>query len=109
MTCLQPSLPLPHPTPKSNQPDLIAVCLPVTHIPSPPPKGGHLLNHDDVIGTRAVSFIIYLTDPDEPWSAADGGALELYPLVEDEGGGEGEGGRARELMSCSEACVCREQ
>ncbi|KAF8060096.1 Ogd [Scenedesmus sp. PABB004] len=30
----------------------------------------------------AVSFIIYLTDPDDPWTAADGGALELYPLVE---------------------------
>ncbi|KAF6252117.1 Oxoglutarate and iron-dependent oxygenase degradation C-term-domain-containing protein [Scenedesmus sp. NREL 46B-D3] len=45
-------------------------------------QGGHLLNHDDVIGTRAVSFIIYLTDPDEPWAAEDGGALELYPLVE---------------------------
>jgi Rps23 Pro-64 3,4-dihydroxylase Tpa1-like proline 4-hydroxylase len=42
------------------------------------------LNHDDVISTRAVSFIIYLTDPDEPWTAEDGGALELYPLVEGE-------------------------
>lgn len=27
-------------------------------------RGCHLLCHDDVIGTRAVSFIIYLTDPD---------------------------------------------
>lgn len=35
--------------------------------------------HDDVIGDRAVSFIIYLVDPDG-WSADDGGALELYPL-----------------------------
>lgn len=43
------------------------------------------MNHDDVIGTRAVSFIIYLTDPDEPWRAEEGGALELYPLVEGEG------------------------
>lgn len=43
---------------------------------------GHLLAHDDVIGSRRVSFIVYLTDPDEPWdAAADGGALELYPLV----------------------------
>lgn len=42
------------------------------------------MNHDDVISTRAVSFIIYLTDPDEPWTAEDGGALELYPLVEGE-------------------------
>lgn len=40
----------------------------------------HLMCHDDVISTRCVSFIIYLTDPDEEWTAADGGALELYPL-----------------------------
>jgi Rps23 Pro-64 3,4-dihydroxylase Tpa1-like proline 4-hydroxylase len=33
-----------------------------------------------VIGTRRVSYIIYLTDPDEPWCAADGGNLELYAL-----------------------------
>lgn len=39
-----------------------------------------LLNHDDVIGTRRVSFILYLTDPDHPWQADDGGALELYPV-----------------------------
>lgn len=44
--------------------------------------GGHLLCHDDVIGTRRVSWIIYLTDPDDPWTEADGGALELYPCVE---------------------------
>eukprot|EP00887_Chlorella_sp_A99_P006370 scaffold3.g6370.t1 len=42
-------------------------------------QGGHLLCHDDVIGDRRVSYIIYLTDPDEPWTAEDGGALELYP------------------------------
>jgi hypothetical protein len=41
-----------------------------------------LLCHDDVIGTRCISFIIYLTDPDEVWEAADGGALEIYPLSE---------------------------
>lgn len=41
--------------------------------------GGHLLCHDDVIGDRRVSFIVYLTDPDDGWTAADGGALELYP------------------------------
>lgn len=29
-----------------------------------------------------VSYIIYLTDPDEPWTQEDGGSLELYPLVE---------------------------
>uniref|UniRef100_A0A7R9YSB2 Fe2OG dioxygenase domain-containing protein n=1 Tax=Chlamydomonas euryale TaxID=1486919 RepID=A0A7R9YSB2_9CHLO len=45
-------------------------------------SGGHLLAHDDVIGTRRVSWIIYLTEPDEPWTAADGGALELYPQEE---------------------------
>jgi Rps23 Pro-64 3,4-dihydroxylase Tpa1-like proline 4-hydroxylase len=40
----------------------------------------HLLCHDDVIGTRRVSYIIYLSDPDESWTAEDGGAIELYPL-----------------------------
>lgn len=45
-------------------------------------KGGHLLCHDDVIGTRRISYIIYLTDPDEAWKECDGGALELYPLVQ---------------------------
>lgn len=43
------------------------------------PAGGHLLCHDDVIGDRRVSYIIYLTDPDEGWTEDDGGALELYP------------------------------
>ena len=43
-------------------------------------QGCHLLCHDDVIGTRRVSYIIYLTDPDDAWDARDGGALELYPL-----------------------------
>ena len=43
-------------------------------------NGGHLLCHDDVIGTRRVSFVIYLTDPDEAWEDEDGGALELFPL-----------------------------
>ena len=41
-------------------------------------QGCHLLVHDDVIGTRKVSYIIYLTNPDESWSEADGGHLELY-------------------------------
>ncbi|KAJ3039827.1 hypothetical protein HDV00_011735 [Rhizophlyctis rosea] len=44
-------------------------------------KGCHLINHDDVIGTRRVSYILYLTDPDQPWDPKDGGALELYPVV----------------------------
>ena len=43
------------------------------------PVGGHLLCHDDVIGDRRVSYIIYLTDPDMGWKEEDGGALELYP------------------------------
>ena len=38
--------------------------------------GCHLLCHDDVIGTRKVSYIIYLTEPN--WTAEEGGALELY-------------------------------
>ena len=42
--------------------------------------GCHLLCHDDVIGTRRVSYIIYLTDPDDEWEEKDGGALELYPI-----------------------------
>lgn len=43
----------------------------------------HLLCHDDVIGTRRISFILYLSDPDEEWHAEDGGAIELYPLEGD--------------------------
>jgi hypothetical protein len=45
-------------------------------------QGCHLLNHDDVIGTRRVSYILYLTDPEQPWQPKDGGALELYPVIE---------------------------
>lgn len=45
-------------------------------------EGCHLLNHDDVIGTRRVSYILYLTDPDCRWDPKNGGALELYPVVE---------------------------
>ena len=41
--------------------------------------GSHLLCHDDVIGSRRVSYILYLTDPDNPWQADWGGALRLYP------------------------------
>ncbi|CAO3618109.1 unnamed protein product [Cunninghamella blakesleeana] len=44
-------------------------------------EGCHLLNHDDVIGTRRVSYILYLTDPDQSWDPKDGGALELYPVI----------------------------
>ena len=41
--------------------------------------GCHLLCHDDVIGTRKISYILYLTDDD--WKATEGGALELYDSV----------------------------
>lgn len=44
-------------------------------------KGCHLLNHDDVIGTRRVSYILYLLPPDEPWDPKWGGALRLFPTV----------------------------
>jgi prolyl 3-hydroxylase /prolyl 3,4-dihydroxylase len=48
--------------------------------------GSHLLAHDDVIGTRAVAYIVYLTDPGPAsgaaaWQAEDGGQLELYPCA----------------------------
>lgn len=56
-------------------------------------RGGHLLCHDDVIGTRAVSFIIYLTDPERPWKAENGGLLELYPQ---------DPGRAAMLCVCAQ-------
>lgn len=42
-------------------------------------KGCHLLQHDDVIGTRQISFIIYLPDPDKIWKEHYGGALRLFP------------------------------
>ncbi|KAL9082326.1 MAG: hypothetical protein Q9159_006498 [Coniocarpon cinnabarinum] len=42
--------------------------------------GCHLLCHDDVIGSRRVSYILYLTDPDKPWRPEWGGALRLYPM-----------------------------
>jgi Rps23 Pro-64 3,4-dihydroxylase Tpa1-like proline 4-hydroxylase len=46
-------------------------------------EGCHLLNHDDVIGTRRISFILYMPgDPDEHWDPSFGGALELYPVIE---------------------------
>jgi prolyl 3-hydroxylase /prolyl 3,4-dihydroxylase len=44
--------------------------------------GCHLLCHDDVIGSRRVSYILYLTDPDLPWQSEWGGALRLYPTEE---------------------------
>jgi Rps23 Pro-64 3,4-dihydroxylase Tpa1-like proline 4-hydroxylase len=41
--------------------------------------GCHLLCHDDVIGSRRVSWILYLLNPDIPWKPEWGGALRLYP------------------------------
>jgi prolyl 3-hydroxylase /prolyl 3,4-dihydroxylase len=41
--------------------------------------GCHLLNHDDVIGTRRVSYILYMPLPyEQAWQPEWGGALELY-------------------------------
>ena len=43
-------------------------------------KGCHLLNHDDVIGSRRVSYILYMPLPHyQGWQPEWGGALELYP------------------------------
>ncbi|KAL2070873.1 hypothetical protein VTL71DRAFT_13899 [Oculimacula yallundae] len=49
--------------------------------------GCHLLCHDDVIGSRRISYILYLTDPDIPWEEEWGGALRLFPTTthEDDG------------------------
>lgn len=44
-------------------------------------KGCHLLTHDDVIGSRRVSFILYLPDPDKVWKEHYGGALRLFPAI----------------------------
>ncbi|MCJ1388074.1 hypothetical protein MMC18_000918 [Xylographa bjoerkii] len=41
--------------------------------------GCHLLCHDDVIGSRRVSYILYLLDPEQQWGRHWGGALRLYP------------------------------
>lgn len=48
-------------------------------------RGGHLLCHDDVIGTRCVSYILYLGRPGKGWRPKLGGALELYQLSSDIG------------------------
>ncbi|CAK7200523.1 putative component of NuA3 histone acetyltransferase complex [Sporothrix eucalyptigena] len=47
--------------------------------------GCYLLCHDDVIGSRKVSYILYLTDPDIPWQSEWGGALRLFPVSEKTG------------------------
>lgn len=51
--------------------------------------GSYLLCHDDVIGSRRVSYILYLTDPDNPWKEEWGGGLRLYP-TEDKTNAKGE-------------------
>ncbi|KAF4123916.1 Oxoglutarate and iron-dependent oxygenase degradation C-term [Geosmithia morbida] len=51
--------------------------------------GCFLLCHDDVIGSRRVSYILYLTDPDTPWQPEWGGALRLFPVQEIEGAADG--------------------
>ncbi|KAF9534634.1 Oxoglutarate and iron-dependent oxygenase degradation C-term-domain-containing protein [Crepidotus variabilis] len=44
-------------------------------------RGCHLLNHDDVIGSRRVSYILYMPLPHfQMWQKDWGGALELYPV-----------------------------
>ena len=48
-------------------------------------RGGHLLCHDDVIGTRCVSYILYLSRPGKQWHPQLGGALELYAVDIDSG------------------------
>ncbi|EIN10953.1 hypothetical protein PUNSTDRAFT_85412 [Punctularia strigosozonata HHB-11173 SS5] len=49
--------------------------------------GCHLLNHDDVIGTRRVSYILYMPLPHgQTWQPEWGGALELYATKDGPGG-----------------------
>lgn len=50
-------------------------------------RGCHLLNHDDVIGTRRLSYILYMPLPHyQLWQRDWGGALELYPArINEEG------------------------
>jgi Rps23 Pro-64 3,4-dihydroxylase Tpa1-like proline 4-hydroxylase len=47
--------------------------------------GCFLLCHDDVIGSRKISYILYLTDPDKSWQPEWGGALRLFPVEEIKG------------------------
>jgi len=48
-------------------------------------RGGYLLTHDDVIGTRSVSFILYLVqgDVEGGWKEEWGGGLRLYKTSEE--------------------------
>ena len=50
-------------------------------------QGCHLLNHDDAIDTRRVSYILYMPLPhDQPWQKNWGGSLELYPVKRNQEG-----------------------
>lgn len=44
-------------------------------------KSCHLLIHDDVIGSRRVSFILYLPDPTKTWKEHYGGSLKLFDSI----------------------------
>ncbi|AOA64410.1 Poly(rA) binding protein, translation termination efficiency [Komagataella phaffii CBS 7435] len=44
-------------------------------------KGCHLLTHDDVIGTRRVSFILYMPEPGRTWKPHYGGSLRLFDSI----------------------------
>lgn len=44
-------------------------------------KGCHLLTHDDVIGSRRVSFILYLPEPNRVWKPHYGGSLRLFDSI----------------------------
>ena len=54
-------------------------------------KGCHLLCHDDVIGTRRVSYILYFTDSEPDWNDEDGGRLELYESIVSDDNGDNHG------------------
>jgi Rps23 Pro-64 3,4-dihydroxylase Tpa1-like proline 4-hydroxylase len=50
-------------------------------------QGCHLLNYDDVIGSQRVSYILYMPLPhNRPWQKDWGGALELYPVKQNQDG-----------------------
>ncbi|ODV87562.1 hypothetical protein CANARDRAFT_6089 [[Candida] arabinofermentans NRRL YB-2248] len=44
-------------------------------------KSCHLLTHDDVIGSRRVSFILYLPEPGKVWKPHYGGSLRLFDKI----------------------------
>lgn len=41
----------------------------------------HLLTHDDVIGSRRISYILYMPDPDKEWKPSYGGGLRLFDSI----------------------------